>query len=231
MADPAPEQRRAIRTQIIVTVLAVLVITGVGVVSGVRHADQNTSGEAAVRTVRIGNPSASVVISATEDLQCPYCKRFEEQSGQALTQLTEDGTVAVEYHIIAFLDRMSTTSYSSRAANASACVAETDLARWPQWHRLIFTRQPPEHSDGLSDQQLIDIAREAGVRGVDRCITSRKYVRAIAAATKQAWADGLRQTPTVTVDGTRVGAGKVPTTAEITAAVDAARRADSAGPR
>jgi len=215
-----------IRTQIAVTTCSVAAIAAVGVVAAVRYAGLDSVGTAAVDTVHIGNPRAAIVISATEDLQCPFCRRFEAQSGQTLTDLVASGQARIDYHIIAFLDRMSTTNYSSRAANASACVAAADTAKWPAWHTLMFQRQPKEHSDGLSDDQLVAIARQSGVSapGVTGCIASGKYLTPIAAATKKAWANGLTQTPTVKVNGAIVtpGPDKLPTSAAITTAVKSA---------
>lgn len=205
-------------TRYAVTTVLVGTIAAVGIVSAIRTINADSGDASAVQTVRIGNPHARVVIDATEDLQCPYCKAFEAQSGKTLNDLIAGGNVAVDYHIIAFLDHMSSTDYSSRAANASACVAHAAKPAWPTWHTLMFQQQPAEHSDGLTDQQLIAIAKQAGITGIDTCITSRRYLTPIAAATSQAWANGLKQTPTVKVNGHPIGTGKIPTPEEIRAA-------------
>jgi protein-disulfide isomerase len=77
--------RRGVIIQIAVTAAAVAAIATVGIVAAVRYQGLDHVGTAAVDTVRIGNPSARVVISATEDLQWPYCRRFEAASGPELT--------------------------------------------------------------------------------------------------------------------------------------------------
>jgi protein-disulfide isomerase len=220
--------RRGIRIQIAVTAALVAAIAAVGVVQAVRYQGLDRVGTAAVDTVRVGDPHAPALISATEDLQCPYCRKFEAAAGAAVDELVASGQVRVEYHIIAFLDKMSTTNYSSRAANASACVAATDVAKWPHWHTLMFQRQPKEESAGLNGDQLVAIARDAGLTGpaVADCITSGRYLTPVAAATKNAWAHGLKQTPTVLVNGSLVapGADRLPSTADVRAAVDTALR-------
>jgi protein-disulfide isomerase len=105
-------------------------------------------------------------------------------------------------------------------------VAAADVTKWPAWHTLMFQQQPKEHSAGRSDEELVALARQTGLTSpsVASCIDSGKYLTPVAAATKKAWAQGLKQTPTVKVDGTVVqpGSDRLPSTADIQAAVAAA---------
>src|SRR5699024_2295180 len=96
-----------------------------------------------------------VTVTLYEDYQCPACKAFHQSSSQQLEKLVKQGTITIEYRPIAFLDRMSSTNYSSRALNAAACVVD---AKGPKefhaMHDLLFVNQPPEGGDGLTDEQL-----------------------------------------------------------------------------
>ena len=53
-------------------------------------------------------------IKLYEDFQCPICSEFEAATGDKSPTAIADGKVKVDYHMVAFLDRASTTDYSSR---------------------------------------------------------------------------------------------------------------------
>jgi protein-disulfide isomerase len=142
------------------------------------------------------------VLTIYEDFQCPICKEFEGSFGGAIDALRNSGTVAVDYHPIAILDRSSSTHYSTRAANASLCVADESTATWRRFHTALFEQQPPEGGAGLTDQRLIDIARGAGAsEAVGDCITAGAFDDWITESTDDVLAGGVSATPTVELDG------------------------------
>src|SRR5699024_12135031 len=65
--------------------------------------------------------ASDIIIYA--DPNCVYCAQFEAENSEALDELAEDG-YSIEYRIVNFLDNPGTDNYSSRAANAMACMAE-----------------------------------------------------------------------------------------------------------
>ncbi|MBF6203436.1 DsbA family protein [Nocardia asteroides] len=156
--------------------------------------------------VRIGKPDAKVSVRVVADLQCPACKAFESANGQVLTDAVNNGTAVVEYNIIAFLDKASTTRYSSRAGSASYCVAEADPTKYQDWLKAMFAQQPPEGGAGLSDDQLVQIAKSVGYTddAVAQCITEHKYDKYIQARTKEVLESGIQSTPSVFVNGKKV---------------------------
>ncbi|MFV9455332.1 DsbA family protein [Rhodococcus sp. NM-2] len=142
------------------------------------------------------------VLTIYEDFQCPICKKFESTFGGAIDALRNAGTVAVHYHPIAILDRSSSTHYSTRAANASLCVADESTATWQKFHTALFEHQPPEGGAGLNDRTLIDIARGAGAsEAIGDCITADTFSDWITASTNDVLAGGVSATPTVELDG------------------------------
>lgn len=156
-------------------------------------------------SIRVGQPDAKVTVRLVADLQCPACKAFEQAYGQVLEDAVNSGTAAVEYNIISFLDRASTTQFSSRAANASYCVAGEDPAKYPTWLRTMFAQQPAEGGAGLTNEQLIEIARSVGYTdAVAPCINDKSYEKFVTAKTEQTFAEGVTQTPTVYVNGKQV---------------------------
>lgn len=189
-----------------VVLLALIGAIGYGVWTQKQHKDQAKAGPAAFSNGAIvfGNTGSKVVLNLKEDFQCPACKAFETASGDFITGVINSGKVRVEYDPIAILDKNSTTNYSSRAANASACVVAADKSKWLAFHKLMYDNQPEEGSAGLPDSQLIAFAKQAGVPDVSDCVNSNKYADFVKANTDKAISDGLDHTPTITVNGTQV---------------------------
>jgi protein-disulfide isomerase len=156
--------------------------------------------------VRVGEPDAKVTVRVVMDLQCPACKAFEEANGKVLEDAVRDGDAAVEYSVITFLDRASTTEYSSRAGNAAFCVANSGVDEYQAWLSEMFTQQPEEGGDGLPDSALIDIAESAGYTdpAVAQCITDREYDTYLRTKTDEVLNSGVNSTPSVTVNGEQV---------------------------
>lgn len=147
-----------------------------------------------------------VTIDAYIDFQCPYCKQFEEVAGPALDRLLADGVININYHPMAFLDRLSTNHYSSRASSASGCAA--DAGRFKEYARALFAHQPPEGGPGLTDEQLVEVGRSAGLAdpGFARCVAGHAYLGWAAYVTFVASRRGVSATPTVLVEGMAVPA-------------------------
>ncbi|MDR2454193.1 MAG: thioredoxin domain-containing protein, partial [Bifidobacteriaceae bacterium] len=57
----------------------------------------------------------------------------------------------------------STTEYSSRAARAATAVASLDPDHFGAFDQALWDNQPAEGGPGLSDQEIADLARAAGV--------------------------------------------------------------------
>ncbi|WP_206486709.1 thioredoxin domain-containing protein [Rhodococcus sp. KRD162] len=172
--------------------------------------------------IRFGNPDATTVISVVEDFQCPACKAFESTSGSTLQQLADAGNVAVDYRPIAILDRFSNGAmYSTRAANASICVAENDRDSWMNWHTTMFEKQPPENGTGLPDDELVAIAASARADSPETasCITDGSYTDWVTSQTQSVISEGINGTPNVRVNGTEISN---PTPENILAAAAAA---------
>ncbi|TXG92611.1 DsbA family protein [Rhodococcus rhodnii] len=211
---------------IAVVVIAVLVIGGV-LWQNQRSTPQN-EGYGSVQNadvqvsmdengvVALGLPGAPATIDIYEDPMCPYCSELEHQSGQALAQRIDDGDVTVRYHILNFLDRLSASGdYSTRAAAASQCVAETgDAVAYSAFHATLFSPdfQPAENAgNDHSNEELAQAARDAGASDeAAQCIAGGTKVEAAAAAGeagRQALAaTGSNGTPTVVKDGQLVDA-------------------------
>src|SRR6476661_8959233 len=141
------------------------------------------------------------------DFICPVCKNFEAQYNEQLTSLRNAGKITVEYRALGFLDSRSSTNYSSRAANAAACVVNESPEKYAEFVDSLFAKQPAEGSAGLSDNDLKKMATDIGAKPIDTCVDEKTYRPFVKFTTKQAAAIGVTGTPTVFVDGQQWGKG------------------------
>ncbi|KQZ67484.1 DsbA family protein [Nocardioides sp. Root151] len=147
----------------------------------------------------VGDPDAPVKVEVFEDFQCPFCMQFEEASHEQLQQAAADGDAYLIYRPMAFIN-----DYSGRALNAFGVVLDASGGEVAlKFHDLLFANQPSESGPYPSDDDLIDLAVEAGAdegqirRGVETSEFGQWAVNASDAASKR----GVNSTPTVFVDG------------------------------
>jgi protein-disulfide isomerase len=226
-ARAAAARRR--RTIVVAVTAAVLVAVAIVVVIVIQSNRTATSTDAAVpgntvdggNVIVVGSTDAPVTVDLYEDFQCPNCKIFEDQTGETLAQLVADGTVQAHYHGMAFLDTSANDDYSTRALNAAAAVVDTaGPDAFEKFHDLLFANQPPETGSGLTDDQLVEYATQAGAEGAEQDIRDLTYGDWVKTVTDQASKDGVTGTPTVFVDGTKLDDLSPD---GLTAAVDAAQ--------
>jgi protein-disulfide isomerase len=158
------------------------------------------------------------------DFICPVCKNFEATYNETLTKLRDEGKISVEYRALGFLDTKSTTNYSSRAANAAACVVNESPEKYSDFVNALFDKQPAEGSAGLSDDELKKMATDVGAKSIDSCVENKTYRPWVKYTTQEAAAIGVSGTPTVLVDGKQWGKGDSAQT-EFPAFVEAAIKA------
>ncbi|SDN48685.1 Protein-disulfide isomerase [Klenkia soli] len=216
-AARAAEQRRR-RTVLGGAVAAAVVVIAVVVAIVVQTSRTSTDADAARPdgtsaggngyTFTVGQADAPVTVDLYEDFQCPNCKDFEDAAGSTLEQLAEAGTVQIVYHGMAFLDSSQNDDYSTRALNAAAVVASSAGSdAYETFHDLLYANQPDERTgSGLTDDQLVAYAEQAGATGEDVAADIRDLVYGewVKGAEDQASKDGVTGTPTVLVDGTKL---------------------------
>ena len=211
------EARR--RTLLVSLAVFVVLVVAVGVTVVVRQAQHQKAVAAAAAPsgtprnltadggIAIGPATTSagkprVVVDMYEDFQCPICKEFEATDGAALKSWQQGGIVQLVYHPVAFLDRASTTNYSTRTLMAAASVVDSSPSSFPAFHDLLYTHQPAEGSAGLPDSQLADLAAQAGANKatVAADLSSQRFKGWTVQAT-DAFSQKYTGTPTVLIDG------------------------------
>jgi protein-disulfide isomerase len=159
-----------------------------------------------------------VPIDVYIDFQCPFCRQFEVMARPTLDKLLADGVATLIFHPMNFLDGVSPTAYSTRAAAASGAAADYD--RFYGYSHELFVNQPPEGGPGLTDGQLLELGLGIGLRdpGFAEAIRVGRYLPWPSYVTERAVGRGVAGTPSVFVRGIPVAARPAP----ILAAVDAA---------
>lgn len=137
------------------------------------------------------------------DFMCPACGQFEQVNGEDIATAVQNGEVTAVYHPLGFLDNMSNgTNYSTRSASAFATVATESPDKAMDFLTALFAQQPEENSTGLTDEEIAQVAVDAGVpQDVADQIEERTYTDWVGKATEQAGNDDVQATPTVKIDG------------------------------
>jgi protein-disulfide isomerase len=146
------------------------------------------------------------------DFSCPACQAFEATNASFIEGLVESGEATLSVHPIAILDHSYQGSlFSTRSNNAGACVANYEPEGFYDVMMAMYANQPLETTAGLSNAEIIDLVKGAGVDNsdVDKCINGVTFENWLTAATNRA-TDGplpnsnvknVSGTPTVLVDG------------------------------
>ena len=147
------------------------------------------------------------------DYLCPFCGQFEQTNSESIRAMIEEGAATLEVHPIAILTNKSAgTQYSLRAANAAACVADNSPESFLDFHDLMFQNQPEEGTEGLSNDEIAELAKQAGVSSfstIEKCIDDKQFHTWVQDATNQALTQpvpnsdlaSITGTPTVLVNG------------------------------
>jgi protein-disulfide isomerase len=154
-----------------------------------------------------------IQIEIYQDYMCPVCGAFDAANRATLEQLLSTGAATVEVHPIAILDGQSLgTKYSTRSASAAACVAEFAPNSFWEFNSAMFDNQPAERTAGLTNEEIVGIAEQAGIDtsgGLADCINDGRFASWVEGATARAatqplpGTDGVvaDRTPTVIVNG------------------------------
>ena len=174
----------------------------------------------------LGDPNAAVTIDVFEDFQCPACQYFTESVETLIIQnLLSSGNVKYTFHHYPFLDGdgARNNGESDQAANAAMCANEQ--GKFWEMQSIIFANWNGENKGNLSDIRLEAMA-EAIPLDMDMfndCFDSREYQRDIQADFDLGKSMGVSGTPSVFVNGAKVGQpGKIATYQEIADAVELA---------
>lgn len=137
-----------------------------------------------------GTESDVIDIQIYYDYFAQNAKTFSETNETQIEAWLDSGAATVEIHPLSILNPNSQgTQYSTRSANAAACVANYSPDSYWAVNKALFDKQPEERTPGLSDEELIDLVTGTGVNragDVEDCIREQQFKRWVQAATLRA---------------------------------------------
>jgi protein-disulfide isomerase len=152
---------------------------GTGAVPETPSPDASDAGESASPTPE-PTSSGKVDIHVYVDYLSPDAGEFERANARQLAGWISEDAVTVSYHPVALLTASSNgTKYSLRSAAAAACVATHSPAQFYAFNHDLLDDQPEVGSDGLSDEDLANLAGAVGVdnaKAVRSCIEDGDFV-------------------------------------------------------
>ena len=170
-----------------------------------------------------------VDVQVFEDFLCPSCTAVHAESGAYLAEQVAAGAISVTYQPFTFLLEASTDEYAQRAANAAVCVADdAGVVAYAAMHDLLLQNQPAEGGPGLTDEQLLGLAEQAGAGDIAECVEERTFAPWVERALEVGRAADVTTTPTVRINGMNIvrsvdGAESIPGPEELQFAIEAAR--------
>ncbi|WP_213817122.1 thioredoxin domain-containing protein [Glaciihabitans sp. dw_435] len=167
---------------------------------------------------KLATGSDVVDIQIYTDYYCPFCKAFEATNSDQMESWLNHGSATVEIHPISVLNPNSQgTQYSTRSANAAACVANYSPKSYWEVNKALLAKQPKVRTAGLSDDQLIAILNDTGVSNDDKiaqCVRDQTFKRWVQAATLRALEGPIPNStetvggpPTILVNGVKYKGG------------------------
>jgi protein-disulfide isomerase len=198
------------RLTIITAVVLVLAILGFVIFNQTRPASRagQTSADPSQLSYEgqpaIGDANAPVKIAIFEDFKCPACKFFDENVWPKLEREYIDTKQVQAYFInYAFLAPDSRT-----AAVAGECVYQQNEALFWEYKKIVYRSQGPESQAWATPARLTELAREyvpdINADELRSCIDENRYEEAVQNDLAMGTAIGVRGTPSVFVNGTKV---------------------------
>ena len=174
----------------------------------------------------LGDASAPVTIDVFEDFQCPACKTFTENIEPLVIQnLVATGNARYVFHNYPFLDGNGAGSSGESDQAASAAMCANEQGKFWEMHSILYANLGGENRGAFSDRRLQAMAEsiELDMDEFNACFNANEYEEQIQADFDLGQDMGVSGTPTVFVNGVRVGQpGRIASYQEIEDAVNAA---------
>jgi protein-disulfide isomerase len=150
----------------------------------------------------LGDPDAPVVIEEFSDFQCPFCRRFHDETfTQIVEEYVRSGKVYFVYRHLPIVDRNDPAQESHAAATASICAGRQN--RFWDYHDVLFANQNGENIGDYTERRLQAMAETIGLdmQAFDACYGSQDARAAVAADGLLGTESGLSSTPSFLING------------------------------
>ncbi|WP_183091648.1 DsbA family protein [Streptomyces radicis] len=188
-----------------IAVAVLVVATGVGIIAANGNGG-GTDDTPAVDPISVGKGDAPATLAVYEDFRCPACGQFENGFRDTVADLTDEGKLRVDYHLVTIIDGNLGGNGSKFAANAALCAR--DEGKFAEYHDVLFENQPPESDDAFGDKShLINLAGD--VEGLDTesfrsCVQNGDNDEWVHRSNKGFLGSDFSGTPTILLDGENV---------------------------
>lgn len=171
------------------------------------------------RNLTVGKKSEPINITMYVDVNCVHCADFEATYGDQINDWLASGDVNIEYRNVGYLDGGSPTNYSSRGANALACVADVSPTAYMKFVKALWGHYPEgEMKNSELAQMAIDNGADPSVKD---CIESDKFRPFVKYTTAAGQYDGVKGTPSIFIQGKEFQLGTDDFPTEVNAAIKA----------
>jgi protein-disulfide isomerase len=145
----------------------------------------------------LGSPDAAVTLDLWSDYQCPACDAF---AGSVTPELVKHYIRPGKARLV--IHDMTTIGNESLGASISARCAERQGKYW-EYHDLLFANQAPENSGVFTQERSRQFATALGLDLGDfsKCLEDVTVEDAVIAETKAGLDQGIKETPSLYVDG------------------------------
>jgi protein-disulfide isomerase len=115
---------------------------------------------------------------------------------ELVERYVEDGTLRIEWRDFPFLGQESVNA-------ALAARAAQEQGKFWEYHDILYENQRSLNTGAFSDDNLIDLAREAGldVERFEGSFTSGKYEAVVNRVFREAQDAGIQGTPSFSING------------------------------
>lgn len=151
----------------------------------------------------LGNPLSEIKFVAFEDYQCPFCKRYEDETFPKLKENYIDSNKIAYY----FKDYPFLGEDSKTAANAGQCVLEQSNSQFWKFLLLVFSKQGSENGGWAGEANIKEYVKD--MNGLDQnmfaeCLSSKKYSGRVSASSAFGKSIGGFGTPTLFINNIQV---------------------------
>lgn len=139
----------------------------------------------------LGSEDAPITIIEFSDYECPFCKRWHDDSFERLLE-----TFPTEIRFV-YRDFPLSNIHPNAAPAAEAANCAHEQGRFWDFHRKLFS------TTVLNTETYLDYASELGLdqAGFEECISSRRYQEEVVADLEWAINLGISSTPTFFING------------------------------
>lgn len=181
-------------------------VTGVGATNQPQQAAQQPAAPAVdISKVKIagepfiGNPNAQVTIAEWFDYQCPFCRKFEQESmPQLVNDYVKTGKVKIVFKDFQFLGEDSQT-----AGLIARAVWEVAPDKFYEWYKAMYDKQDDENSGWGTKADILALTRSLGIdtAKVEQLMTSKatEYQKAMDADKAEGGVFGVNGTPSMII--------------------------------